>query len=474
MTGTASNRPNFVFINTDQQRTDTLGCYGSAVARTPNIDQLASEGVRFNRCFTTHPVCMPARASWWTGQYPSHHGVWQNGVPLHPHADTLQAALKRGGYRTAVVGKLHLDTICNRKTRNHPLYGFDSLIECEGDPCCYDDYFHWLREKGLFEDYMQQREKGGHQAGYTSGLSESSHMNNWVTDCAERHLEERVRDGLPFFLSIGYFDPHFPFDPCEPYASMFDPEDMPMPIYQAGEESGMTPLARERFDQCAKATLDPTIIRTTIAAYHAMVAHVDAMVGRILQTLHRLGIEDNTVVIFGSDHGEMLGDHGILYKGPLFYDGAISIPLIYRLPRKWQIGGTISDQFVSNADLAPTVAALANVQAPHGVQGRPLFNGESHQLCDLNRQAAVVQWRQKPFQSDEQFTIARCLVTDRWKYVYFHGRDFGELYDRAADPGEHHNRFADRRFAGVRADLHDQLVASMFEMDVTPPRTNWY
>ena len=123
----AVDRLNFVFINTDQQRYDTLGCNGSRTAKTPNIDRLAEEGVRFERCYTTNPVCMPARASYFTGQYPSHHGVWQNGVPLNPQTDMLHHWLKDVGYHTALIGKIHLDNVWKR-TRKHPAYGFDLLI----------------------------------------------------------------------------------------------------------------------------------------------------------------------------------------------------------------------------------------------------------------------------------------------------------------------------------------------------------
>ncbi len=131
------DRWNVLFINTDQQRWDTLGCYGSPVARTPNLDRLAVEGVRFDRCYATNPVCMPARASWFTGQYPSHNGCWMNGVPLPPSADLLQHRLRDAGVHTALIGKIHLDNVWQRN-EPHPAYGFERLDECEGDPYCFD------------------------------------------------------------------------------------------------------------------------------------------------------------------------------------------------------------------------------------------------------------------------------------------------------------------------------------------------
>lgn len=459
-------RPNILFINTDQQRFDTLGCAGSPVAKTPHLDQLAAEGVRFTRCYTTNPVCMPARASYVTGQYPSHHGVWQNGVPLSQRIETLQGTLRRGGYATGLIGKIHLDNVWLR-SEPHPQYEFDVLHECEGDPYCKDEYFHWLDAQGLYEPYMAQFKREGHRAGYTRDLPEEKHMNNWIAGLCEEYFSQRAADGQPFFLSAGFFDPHHPFDPCEPYASLFSAEEMPMPIYRAGEEARMTPPARERYDGIHAYCQDPDPggIRQTIAAYHATITHVDAMVGRLLAALRETGLAENTVVIFTSDHGEMLGDHGILWKGPLFYDGAVRVPLIYRFPERFGITGA-RDGFVSHVDFAPTVAALTGVPGPHLAQGQPLFDGDLQQ--QPTRDAALVEWREKRFQSDDPFTVARCLVTDEWKYVHYHDRPFGELYDRHNDPDEFENRWAER--PDVVAAMKERLLALMIEGEPCPAR----
>ncbi|HOS42500.1 MAG TPA: sulfatase-like hydrolase/transferase, partial [Armatimonadota bacterium] len=343
----ALTRPNILFINTDQQRHDTLGCYGSPVAKTPHLDRLAADGVRFTHCYTTNPVCMPARASYVTGQYPSHHGVWMNGVPLSRRAETLQGALGRGGYHTGLIGKIHLDNVWLRG-EPHPEYDFQVLHECEGDPYCKDEYFHWLDAQGLYEPYLKQFKREGHRNGYVRDLPEAKHMNNWIAGLCEEYVQQRAADGRPFFLSAGFFDPHHPFDPVEPYASLFTPEEMPMPRYREGEEARMTPPARGMYDAIHAYCQDPGPrgIRATIAAYHATIAHVDAMVGRLLAALEETGLADNTVVIFTSDHGEMLGDHGLLWKGPLFYEGAVRVPLIYRFPARCGVTG-VQGGFVS-------------------------------------------------------------------------------------------------------------------------------
>ena len=463
---------NFLFINTDQQRWDTLGCYGSEVAKTPNFDRLAAEGVRFDRCYTTNPVCMPARASWFTGQYPSHHGCWQNGVPLSQRSDMIHTRLKAAGYHAALIGKIHLDNVWLR-TEKHPSYGFDLLLECEGDPYCKDEYFQWLDEHGFYDGYMDQFKREGHKAGYTRDLPESMHMNNWIAGHIEDYLRERSADGTPFFLSAGFFDPHHPFDPCEPYASMFEPEAMPMPACDEDEPEWMTPPAREKRGKEVEFCRDPAKIRRTMAAYHATIAHVDAMVGRILRALEETGLDERTVVVFTSDHGELLGDHGLLHKGAFFYECSIHVPLIWKLPGSLNVRG-VDDGFVSHTDFAPTVAALAGVDGPALVQGAPLFEPGGALRPVPARDAALTEWREKRFESDDPFQVARSLVTAKWKLVQYEGQEWGELYDLGNDPHEFRNLWADPAHAGALAGMRERLRRFMVENEPCPSRTDMF
>jgi len=299
-------------------------------------------------------------------------------------------------------------------------------------------------------------------------------MNNWVTAHAEQYLAERARDGRPFFLSVGFFDPHHPFDPVEPYASMFDPREMPLPVYRPGEEDDLPPPGRERFDAHRDFCLDGARIRGTIAAYHAMVAHVDAMVGRLMEALRRTGLEHRTAVVFTSDHGEMLGDHGILHKGPLFYRGAVQVPLIWRLPEGLGPRGVVDEGFASHVDFAPTVSALAGVPGPRLVQGSPLLGPDGVLRPVPPRDAALVEWREKAFGSEEPFAVARCLVSSRWKYVCWPGQAYGELYDRQADPIEVRNLWHSPAHAGVRVELRRRLEQFVIESEPCPLRTDLF
>jgi arylsulfatase len=468
------DKPNFLFINTDQQRLDSLGCYGSAIARTPVLDRLAAGGVRFDRCYTANPVCMPARASWFTGQYPSHHGCWQNGVPLDPESDMIHTRLKAAGYHTGLIGKIHLDNIWMRSTP-HPKYGFDLLLECEGDPYCKDEYFQWLDRHGLFESYMAQFKAGGHSERYVRDIPPEFHQNSWITGHVDEYFQARKGDGKPFFLSVGFFDPHHPFDPIEPYASMFDAAAMPKPITGDREEA-MTPYARERRAGYVDVVSDPARIGATIAATHAMVAHLDDAIGRVLKSLRDSGLEESTVIVFTSDHGELLGDHGLLHKGPLFFESSLRVPMIWKFPDSWGVKG-VDSGFVSSVDLAPTVAELAGVPGPARMQGQPLFSCDGGLRPLPARSAALTEWRGEKLHQGTgapPTPAVRCLVTDDWKFVHYQGKDFGELYDLKQDPNELNNLWADPGRQAIVREMRERLLAFILEAEPLPPKTDLF
>ena len=469
------HQPNILFINTDQQRLNSLGCYGCEVAQTPHLDRLAADGVRFDRCFTANPVCMPARASWFTGQYPSHNGCWQNGVPLDPNSDMIQTRLKAAGYHTGLIGKIHLDNIWMRNTP-HPKYGFDLLLECEGDPYCKDDYFQWLEKHGLYESYMAQFKAGGHYERYVRDIPLEFHQNTWITNHVGDYFKERREDGRPFFLSVGFFDPHHPFDPVEPYASRFRAEDMPAPISGDCEEL-MTPIARERRKDYADICRDPARVGGTIAAFHAMMAHLDDAVGRILKALESQGLAESTVIIFTSDHGELLGDHGLLLKGPMFFDPSIRVPMIWRLTDGMKVPAAVDAGFASSVDIAPTIAELAGIQGPHRQQGRPLFSRDGKLRPVPAREAALTEWRGSHIHQKDGVLwepAVRCLVTDDWKFVHYEGKEFGELYDRRNDPCELRNLWADTGRQDVVREMRDHLLTFMLEAEPLPTKTDLF
>jgi arylsulfatase A-like enzyme len=319
---------------------------------------------------------------------------------------------------------------------------------------------------------MEQFKRDGHTAGYVRDLPEEKHMNNWIAGHVEEYFRLRAEDRQPFFLSVGFFDPHHPFDPCEPYASMFDPADMPMPANYAEDEiSGMTPSARRKREKEETFCRDPDFIRRTIAAYHATIAHVDAMVGRVMHALRESGLEENTIVVFTSDHGELLGDHGMIHKGPYFYECSIRVPLVWRFPAHVGTKG-VDTGFVSHVDLAPTVAALAGVDGPALAQGQPIFASDGSLRPVPARTAALTEWREKPYQSDAPFSVARCLVTEDWKYVHYHAEAFGELYDLREDPCELRNLWADPAHRAMVERMRERLWSFVIDNEPCPERTD--
>ena len=346
-------------------------------------------------------------------------------------------------------------------------------MECEGDPYCKDDYFRWLEEHGLYEAYMAQFKAGGHIDRYVRDIPHDFHMNTWIADHATKYFQARKADRKPFFLSVGFFDPHHPFDPIEPYASAFDAAQMPSPI-GGDDETAMTPYALERRKSYGRVCGDPARIGATIAAYHAKVACVDSAVGRILRELEACGLADVTAVIFTSDHGELLGDHGMLHKGPFFYEGAIRVPLIWRFPKAWNVRG-IDAGFASSVDLSPTIAALAGIEAPRLAQGRPLFDRNGGLRPLPARKAALTEWRGEAVNQgagSPPKPAVRCLTTADWKYVHYEGKDFGELYDLRNDPLETSNLWDKAEYRSTKRELRDQLLRFILEHEPLPRKTD--
>ncbi len=455
---------NILLILTDQQRFDTLGANGCRVARTPHLDALAARGVNFRNHCVTNPVCSPSRASMMTGLMPGACGLWGNGCSLPGTVRTLPQAFVEAGFQTAHVGKLHLVPIINR-TLPHPAYGFESCEVGEGDQqLTHDDYFCDLRRKApdAFLDYVQELYREGQSDGYASKLPEPLHHSRWVTNRAIDWLRQRRDPERPFFLNVGYFDPHHAFNPCEPFASRFHDADVGEPFFDAEEFAAKPSQYGQRFNAVRSVTRDPVRCAAMLRAYHAMVAHVDACIGDLLDTLDSLGLAENTTVVFSSDHGEFAGEHGLLWKGPMLLDDLLRVPLI-AAPAARQCGvpsGAFTvDAPTSSVDLMDTLLTLAGAEVPGSPGGRPLLDAAWRTLPQGARDAIFCEW-------DDDGTgltrSLRCLRTATHKLVrYAAAADtVGELYDLVADPHEACNRFADPTYADVRADLEARLRAA--------------
>lgn len=478
---TMTSTPNILWICTDQQRFDTLGCYGNEHVQTPNIDRLAARGVRFERAFSQSPVCTPSRASFLTGRYPRTTRCRQNGQDIPADELFVSRLLKDEGYVCGLSGKLHTST-CNPSVT----FGTEPRIDDGYDEFHWshhprfdwptNEYHHWLREQGASYDVESYKGSKHVQA----GMPEATHQATWCAEKAINFIHAAAQYPHPWLFSVNIFAPHHPFDPpvdyLERYLEKFD--QIPLPNYVPGEldnkpmfqqndhlraynTSGLYPYA-EMSDE------DHRLVR---AAYWAMIDLIDTQVGRMVQALEDTGQLENTIVIFMSDHGEMLGDHGIYLKGPFFYEPAVHVPLIVSMPGTLPEGVTCP-AMVELVDLAPTLLEAASAPPYEGMQGRslwPLLTGAADMdhfrddvYCEYYN---AMPWHQDP-------TAQATMVRDaRYKLVAAHGIKTGELYDLEADPNETNNLWNDPNSLAVKVEMLEKLADRMaWTVDPLPER----
>ena len=454
--------PNILWICSDQQRLDTLGCYGNSLVQTPHADGLATSGALFEQCYAQAPVCTPSRASFLTGRYPRTTRCRQNGQDIP--ADELLATrlLADAGYTCGLAGKLHLSA-CNPQAspvterRINDGYAEFHWSHHPAPDWPTNEYIRWVRRQGAtyrtppFAECRHVRR----------GMPEGLHQTTWCAETAIGFIEHNARFGRPWLMSVNIFDPHHPFDPPEEllrrYAERL--EDLPLPNAVPGELDGKPATQRLCHGGAygvpglypAK-TMSPSDHRWVRAAYWAMCDLVDRQVARILAALDASGQRDNTLVIFMSDHGEMLGDHGIYLKGPFFYDPAVRVPLIISWPG--HIVPARHTELVELVDLAPTLLEAAGLPSHPGMQGRSLWGG----LC-----RGVLQHPREDVYSESCNScppvggFVTMLRTKRRKLVAHHGTGGGELYDLERDPLESVNRWDDPAYTHDKIELLGRL-----------------
>lgn len=371
----ADRTPNILWICTDQQRYDTIAALGNDLIRTPNVDRLVRSGVTFTRTYCQSTVCAPSRASYLTGRYPRTTGCRQNGQTLPAGERLVSRMLADAGYVCGLSGKQHLAS-CS-----------DGKVEVRGD----DGYteFHWSHHpqpdwpENEYTQWLAAQDKTWKQlygepiTPYViHGVPAEYHQTTWCAEMAIQFLQRNKN--RPWFFNFNCFDPHHPFDPPPEYLARYDPADMPLPKYRPGELENKTRY--QRLDhQWAHNNPGEFHVdgmtdddhRQVKAAYYAMIELIDDQVGRMLAALEESGQAENTLVIFMSDHGELLGDHGLYFKGPHFYEEAVHVPLIFSWPGRYaedlQVGG-----LVELVDIVPSLLDAAGLETPAAVQGRSL------------------------------------------------------------------------------------------------------
>jgi arylsulfatase A-like enzyme len=421
-----SDRPNLLILMADQLRQDALGCYGHPVIRTPHLDGLAASGVRFSHACCPTPICVASRMSFITGQRAGRHHVTAN-EPLPgpvPELPTLMSLLLRAGYTTQGVGKMHFGG-------RH--YGFQSLLRLEEgvDYRIDDDYLLFLKAQGVRARYPQGLRDLLYYQPQTSGLAEAHSQSRWVADRSCEFLREQVRHrpGVPFLLWSSWLAPHPPFAPCAPYDRLYDPATLPPPDYPERPLASLPGTARGHRARLEGAHLDPPRMQRIRALYAGQVSHVDACLGSVLDELARLGLAENTAVLFLSDHGDMLGDHGLSQKN-VPYRASVSIPMLLRWPGRTTPGKVCAD-LVGVEDFLPTVLDALHLPYDGELPGASLLGAPGGGL----RQPRP--WYAIDYGHGE--SRWRSLRSHTHAYTWWACGGHEELYDLAADPDERHN-----------------------------------
>ena len=445
-------QPNILWICTDQQRYDTIGALNNRQLRTPNIDRLVASGVSFERAYCQSPICTPSRASFLTGMYPSSvHGCGNGNAAWAEAAPLVTALLADAGYDCALAGKLHLAGARGR-IEPRPQHDGYRLFHWSHGPHDYwragHDYADWLRDQGYTLAEMLKQPQN---------TPPELHQTTW---CADRAIDfiEADHDGKPWLMSVNIFDPHAPFDPPQPYLDRFDIEAMPGPKFRESDLAAQAKLSGLDFQTEARRPEDFGAKRIQ-AAYYAMIELIDDNVGRLLDALESSGQREDTVVIFTSDHGEMLGDHGLLLKGCRFYEGLVRVPLIISWPRQL-LANRRRQALVELIDIAPTLLDLAGVTIPERMQGRSLRTLLTDAgAIDQHRALARCEYYSalNP-DSQERYTgsYATMIRADRHKLIVYHGLGIGELFDLREDPDEFTNLWDDPAMMSIKLGLMQQ------------------
>lgn len=498
---TGTRRPNIVLIMADQLRADHVGFGGNRVVRTPNLDAIAETGMRFDRAHVANPICMPNRASLLTSRMPSAHGTRFNGISLDPDSGTFVRNLRESGYRTMLVGKAHFQNIGNNPAfaskftsedpkipgidrnreqgwdrwenieRHHEewveippdFYGFDH-VELAIDHADYagGHYEHWLRDRGFDPEnrgvaHSKQSYPGWNQV-YQPDMPEEYYPTAWVAERSVNMINEAVAEDEPFFIQCSFPDPHHPFSPPGRFYDMYDPDDIPLPptFHDPHEHSWKRTrnLISHRGEQRGgpMATFAPTEeqFREAAAREYGAISFIDEAVGTITRSLHQAGVAEETIIVVTSDHGDMFGDHGLLLKMGMHYEGCVRVPLVFSGPG---IPSGSSSSLVSSLDLAPTILDLAGVEPFQGMQGASLSKMFDDPAASVRETVYI--------EEDQMFdafrvgrpTQMRTAITDGARITILHGSDDGELYDHREDPYEMHNRWHDPAYGELKTRM---------------------
>ena len=519
-----SSLPNFLIVVTDQQRADYLGCYGHPVVRTPHIDALAKAGSRFDRCYVASPVCMPNRASLMTGRMPSVHGTRMNGISLSREELTFADLLLARGYRTALIGKSHLQNMEDlppfvRKDTTGPLgrwsppehlaesrrrepadayeqelphrwrgqeplvvekpyYGFSHVDLCTGHgDQVGGHYYQWLRNAGHDPHALMGRQnslphKSPSPQAWRTKVPEDLYSTRYIERQALEFLRAHQNCGAsPFCLVMSFPDPHHPFTPPGRYFDMYDPAEALLPasfncsddvlpqVRWARDKRRSDPGGTGGFGALA---VTESEARSAIALTCGQISMIDDAVGSVVGFLREAGLFDNTVIVFTSDHGDLMGDHGLLFKGPVHLHSLVRVPLIWSDPESRFCASRIGS-LCSTIDIAATILDRAGIEPFSGIQGRSLLPWVAG---TPGSELTSVLIEEDAYQPQLGFSVPpriRTVVTPRYRMSIYGRGNHGELFDLQKDPDELRNLWDDVACSQVRCELHEELALKQLE-----------
>jgi len=487
-----------LFVTTDQQRYDALGCNGGMIARTPVVDGLAAQGIRYERAHPQSVVCMPSRSTMLTGQHPSTHGVWMNGITLPTDAPSVASLLKDAGYRTALVGKAHFQPFLDPFGRfeenraGQPSVagahrGFDHFESATHGAMGPLDYAQWIQANhpeaaGMFypvlDGNLEVNAMGGGDTGapqvHHNAIEREWYHTDWVADRTISWLDSLSVDD-DWFCWMSFPDPHHPWDPPASEVSRVPWKDVPLPAgyptdaaererlldakprhWKAWYDGSLVSNYEAPLDW-VPATMTADQVREVNARNAVECELIDEALGRVLAAIAARGWDDDVDVIFTTDHGELQGDFGLLFKGPYHVDGLMRLPLVWR-PAPSAAAGSLAPSTVTRpvglVDLAPTFAQIAGLAPAEWMEGKALpIDDADADARGFER--VLTEWDSELFGVDVH---VRSITRDGWlctTYLPGHSHDGseGELYDLHDDPLQRVNRWDDPAVASVRSDL---------------------
>jgi len=466
------------------------------------------EGTRFTRAYCNNPVCTPSRATIITGMYPAWHGAWTIGVKLPEDVPTVGDVFGQHGYATALIGKAHFQPLASVpgsesleaqptlrdldfwRDFHGPWYGFQHIEVARNhadESHVGQHYALWMEERGLanWRDYFQpwpplapadraQSRQYGRQ--HVWDLPQELHYTTWTAERTIAHIEQCVTQKQPFFTWASFHDPHPAYLVPEPWASMYDPEEMEPGEFVPGEFDRMPPHFGKTRETQPDVSMyqetrhgnhglhshlhDPASLRRDMAVYYGMISFMDQQIGRILDALDRLAIANNTLVVFTTDHGHFLGQHGLIAKGPFHYEDLLKLPFIVRYPGRVPRGRT-HDALQALVDLAPTFLAAADIPVPgimQGVNQLPVWQA----TAECVRHNVIVENRHQP-----TAVHLRTYIDERYKLTVYRDQPYGEVFDLETDPDERRNRWDDPDCGALKGELLHRFVNAELQREPT-------